>query len=516
MAMKRVGILVVHGVGDQGAFQFLESVAVHFYKTLLKEPRRAAVLQLCRGDQAPRGSREESWRERPLRLRWRTLDPPRDDWPEWVEAHFAEVHWADLDLPPTLGRWLAFAGWALSMSGVRLFADSLVWRHRRAVMSLPRPLTGGRRALVRLQLFGLSLLFLLALLTVGLVSGLLTRLAIRVRWVEAIKDTVYNYVGDVKLYQDWFVRTDTRAEVYGEKSRVAIRRRMVRRVLAMAKEVEEGRLDGFYVIAHSLGSVVAFNALMELDTTLPNYLTEREWLALPAAFKVAAREPAPPLQMPRRPPWLGPHDAICRARVLGGLRGFLTIGSPLDKFAAMWPVIVPVNREPLGRDVAWYNVADRQDLVAGRIDLFPLPEPSSGRGGFRLTNLEWTDQWWPFTAHTSYWKAGPRDDRLIDRLIAWVEGAPTLEAPADRYPACPARLLFCLWILVPSLLVCGALAALLSLVVSEPWCSFLWSVPCPASFSVLRALGWVLGGGVALVLTASIARRIWEEARFRR
>lgn len=509
--MKRIGILVVHGVGDQGAFQFLESVAVHFYRTLLKDPRRAAVLQLCRGDQTPCGSRTESWREHPLLLRWRTLDPPRE---EWVEARFAEVHWADLDLPPTLGRWLAFAGWALSMSGVRLFADSLVWRHRRAAMTLPRPLTGGRRALVRLQLFGLSLLFLLALLTVGLVSGLLTRLAIRVRWIEAIKDTVYNYVGDVKLYQDWFVRTDDRAEVHGEKSRVAIRRRMVRGLLAMAKEVEEGRLDGFYVIAHSLGSVVAFNALMELETTLPNFLTEREWLALPAAFKIAAREPAPPAQMPRRPPWLEPRDAICRTRVLSGLRGVLTVGSPLDKFAAMWPVIVPVNLAPLGAETPWVNVADRQDIVAGRIDLFPLPEP--GHGGLRLTNIEWTDQWWPFTAHTSYWKAGRGDHRLIDRLVAWVEGAPTLAPPADRYPPRLARLLFCLWIAVPSLTVSGLLASLLSLAVSGPLCSILWSILCLPSFSVLDALGWVLGGGVALVLTGSIIRRIWEEAHFRR
>ena len=61
-----------------------------------------------------------------------------------------------------------------------------------------------------------------------------------------------------------------------------------------------------------------------------------------------------------------------RAKVFSCLRGLLTYGSPLDKFAAIWPARVPNNRgEPVfSKDTEWINIYDSTDPVAGNLDAF--------------------------------------------------------------------------------------------------------------------------------------------------
>ena len=289
-------------------------------------------------------------------------------------------------------------------------------------MHLPRGLTWLELITVRAQLFGLSLLFLFMVMSVGLLYFLFTRFSSQARWFKLVLGVIYDYLGDVKLYQDWFLRTDN-LEAIGERSRVSIRRRMVRALLRMAADVEaEGlsrKLDEYCILSHSLGTVVAFNALMELDVTLPNYLTREEWDGLPGMLKTRLQDrAAPPKEQPRRPPWLDRQDAINRTQLFAGLRGFVTLGSPLDKFAALWRIIVPINNDPIPGRVPWINVADCQDIVAGPLDLFAQ---GPDVGGLRLQNVEWADQPTLVTAHTSYWKAGRRQERFINRFIAWLE-----------------------------------------------------------------------------------------------
>jgi hypothetical protein len=392
---KRIGILVIHGVGEQTRFEHLEAVAGNLFKALSQDPARKPLIQIRRGDQELLHAPNESWRDAPVIVSWWSEETQR-----WIDAHFHEVTWADLDMPDSLSNWLRFVGWGLAMPGIKLVDSTRTFQARQQHVCLPIRLSVGQRFFVRGQLFGVSLLFFLVGISINMISWILRRLSIRFAPIEHALGIIYDYLGDVKLYQDWAIRDDG-LEALGEKSRAAIQRRAVRALAAMAGEVQRNRLDEYYLFAHSLGTVIAFNALMELGITLPNYFNEEEWAALPPALKVQAEYDAPDLQKPRRPYWLGKRDAIDRAVLFAGLRGVLTMGSPLNKFAAMWPAIVPVNREALAHPVPWVNVADRQDIVAGnRISLFrscdgraPAATPGGAPediAGLRLRNVPWT------------------------------------------------------------------------------------------------------------------------------
>ena len=56
-----------------------------------------------------------------------------------------------------------------------------------------------------------------------------------------------------------------------------------------------------------------------------------------------ARSARPPRTMPRRPGWLAPTDIAYRSVIFKHLAGILTYGSPLEKFAGLWPALVPIS-----------------------------------------------------------------------------------------------------------------------------------------------------------------------------
>jgi len=504
--MKRIGVIVVHGVGEQKRFEHLEAIACNLFRALRydKIRKHTVSIQLRRGDQVPHLSREESWFEAPAIVKW------KDKSGEDIEVRFREVHWADLDLPMTGWRWLKLVGWSLGVSGVRLFDEATVGKPDVHGMCPPKGLSFVARVWVRAELFAVSLLFFFILITLDLIHWATTKLSISIPGIGGVRGLIYNYLGDVKLYQDWFVRNDDHLETIGEKSRVAIRRRMVR-VLAQTaidvsrKEQDPNKLDGYYILAHSLGTVVAFNGLMETALALPNYLTEDEWKRLPDSLKQQAEKDAPTLQMPRRPPWLSKRDAADRAVWFAGLKGVLTMGSPLDKFAALWPAIVPVNGEPIPDNVPWINIADAQDIVAGPIDLFPKCGDAPGVGGLQLKNKEkkkqiWGDQLCLFTAHTSYWKAKKGKERLINRLIPWLEDG-KFEMPEHFIAPALGKVIF-----AGSLFGLGIF--LLWFVAFLSHCLFFTET------SMARLMVDWLAVGAFVVFVSSIVRRLWEQHKF--
>jgi len=361
------------------------------------------------------------------------------------------MHWADLAMPITASRWIRFVYWGLAMSGARVYDVSPASVKQGGLRSLPRELTPLERKKVRLELLGVSMLFLLILLTLYLINILLARLSIKIPPLEKAQTTVYDYIGGVKLYQDWFIRKDGNLEAIGEKSRMAIRRRMVRAILRTAEAVRRGEIDGYYIFAHSLGTVVAFNGLMELEGILPRYLTEEEWNELNPTFKGTNANQELSDHEPNRPPWIQPSDIVKREQVFAGLRGFLTMGSPLNKFAALWPLIVPINAQPLLGNAHWINAADRQDIIAGSLDLFSR---TGNIGGLQMTDIKWADQFSPFTAHTSYWNVSENNSRqrLFDRLIPWLEGN-TFRVPDNRFSPRLSSYFLWFWIGFSSLLL---------------------------------------------------------------
>ena len=300
--MRRIAVLVVHGIGEQTRFEFLETIASNLYRAVRRNQQRRAkaYIELRRGDQTMRGAAAESWRMAPAIVGWQV--PGGGD----IEVQFREVYWADLDLPMSWRGSFKLLCWALGVSGLRFYTDARVGPAAQHGMCEPEyPQGGAARLWARSRLFCVSWLFFYIVISVFLLDWLLLR---RAPLFNKFRKLVHNYLGDVKLYQDWFLRNDDTLEAVGQKSRVAIRGRMIRALVATASQIHATRktdkLDGYYIIAHSLGTVVAFNGLMETALALPNYLSREEWMAVPAKLKQQTVKAAPKAQMPTRRPWL--------------------------------------------------------------------------------------------------------------------------------------------------------------------------------------------------------------------
>jgi hypothetical protein len=177
-------------------------------------------------------------------------------------------------------------------------------------------------------------------------------------------------------------------------------------------------LDGWYVLAHSLGTILAYNGLTETGQALPNYLSQEQWAGLPAELKrddgIKTREDLDAM-MPSRPPWLDAGDAINRPLLFRNLRGFLTYGSPLDKFAGLWPRIVAtaVDRtdgRPTFPRCEWVNLAAPTDPVAGTLDAFPAKEETDrfydAIPPVQNFRAPWT--WWLGMSHILYFQGFER------------------------------------------------------------------------------------------------------------
>jgi hypothetical protein len=90
--------------------------------------------------------------------------------------------------------------------------------------------------------------------------------------------------------------------------------------------------DGWWVLAHSLGSVVAFSGLMTPEGLIARFLDEPRWRRLKANAKAALfrdETKVPEDTRVNRPAWLE-HDAcVSHKQLFQRFRGLVTYGSPL-------------------------------------------------------------------------------------------------------------------------------------------------------------------------------------------
>ena len=334
--------------------------------------------------------------------------------PTSLDIH--EVWWADLDDKATLRNRIKFWFWGLGMWGAKRFYQAYLPGAKKG-MSPPQPTAGRKAALwARAALFGFAVVFLLVAITLNLLNAVLRGL----RLGRLGSDVLYRYVGDVKLYQDRGRPGQGPLEDRGLPRRVAIRRRMVAALVTAAC----GDYDRWYVLGHSLGSVVAFNGLMETAHALPNYLSEA---ALTGALDCGKLGPkADPFNVkhvkhmsPRRPVWIcDDRCTLDREKLFSGLRGFVTYGSPLDKFAFLWPQIVNVNNDNavFAKCFEWINIFDHTDPVAGQLDSFPNA-CGQGRGP---RNFAYKACWLLLWSHKRYLKGGANPDSASRRLLDWI------------------------------------------------------------------------------------------------
>ncbi|MDB9453893.1 hypothetical protein PN478_13355 [Dolichospermum circinale CS-534/05] len=95
----------------------------------------------------------------------------------------------------------------------------------------------------------------------------------RIFGIEVPSDILAQYLGDIKNYQEQKREGAGYLIDIGQPQRVSVRRRMITGLVKMGL----ANYDRWYVLSHSLGTVVAFNGLMESDAALPNYLNQDLW-----------------------------------------------------------------------------------------------------------------------------------------------------------------------------------------------------------------------------------------------
>lgn len=499
--LRRIKILLVHGVGKRTHYEFLGGFLLNFKRALLRAGR-AHDVEIRYGDQVPLQSATPALCRDGVLVRWRhaVRDESGRSRDEIIEAQLEEVNWSDLDERSSFFGWLRFVFWGLGMPGVRRYRERRHGSTAERGLRLPGPVSLRRHLAVRFQLFWVATLFLLGLLSINLILWMLRRFNIRFALLEDAHAAIYDYVGDVKLYQDHYLRWDQAVEVIGEHSRDAIRRRVVRALVRTAQEMETPAADGiawdgYYIFSHSLGSVAVFNAFMEPETALPNYLHQEDWEALPDAAKDLHAMPAA-VQTPERPTWLPASGGLRRDWLFGRCLGFVSVGCPLNKYVSLWPYIVPIHEQPLQRAVPWINVSEAQDLVAGPVDLVAGPPPVN-IGGLALEHYEISTQgvFGFFTAHASYWHTDQkRRPRVIDSLLHWLEGRPFVAPKNTLAPALAHLYTFI------SVIVC-ALVALTILTLPAVWLLGLVSIHIGGlNFAIAMLIGAIATvGGISLI-----------------
>ncbi len=356
MVPKRIGILLVHGIGTQKPNEHLVNESRNIIAAIGEQVETITVSSEPQiADKVPTHFVPDLFNNM-VRVEAKTKAGQ-----EYC-FEFNEVYWADLGEAPTLPRQISFWFWALSMWTVagREFSPLSGLQHK---MYLP---VSRLRWFDRLMLAFLGALFFLGAGTVGLLNMIFDRLKLpRI----PISDLLTSYVGDVMLYTQPKRDGDPTAAELGQPPRVEIRARMV------AAMVEFAQRDycRWYIVAHSLGTVVAYNGLMETEAALPNYLSRSRWAGLKGSGLAAtATENAPDSMLPRRPPWLEEKDVISRKNLFDKLQGFVSYGSAIGKFNGMWPIIVPANCDEFvfPGTFKWINIYDWTDPVAGPLEAF--------------------------------------------------------------------------------------------------------------------------------------------------
>ena len=412
--VERIGILVVHGIGEQKECEHRDAVARSLVQAWQKQHGRSNVIQLGK---PPVKSGE------PVKVVIRKGANAGT----MVKVDIREVYWGDADENPQssgqrFGHSLGFWRWGLSQWAVKRYSRSALTGAKGMCEPVP-PRESFIPVWVRVKLFGVGIAFALLGVTWELLRFLLRRL----RVVVAGSSVLARYLGDVALYTEDEYRFRPEAVKLTDAPRDAIRRRMVRGLVEMAC----GEYTRWYVVAHSLGSVVAYNGLMELQEALPNYLDQSDWTGI-AARRPRLRSKGDDVSCwsmkPPRPCWLDGEDAIDRGELFKGLTGFFTYGSPLDKFATLWPAIVPINKDPEPlENCKWINVHDRMDPVAGSLDRFGQCP------GIEPCNVAYKSSCLFILAHIRYLDNRSRHEGLAERLAEWITEGVWCEGDSRRF-----------------------------------------------------------------------------------
>jgi hypothetical protein len=450
---ERIGIVLVHGIGEQGRFEHLDGELRPLIKAMVRRANanpvdddlaasRNVTVEIIGGGEAALHAEHDTWSTAsgaPVRIVVRDGNVAK-------QVYVHEVWWADVNEPYSLWKQVRFWAWGLSIWNIPPKPEFDL-PGAEATMALPKFPEGKVESSLslRARLFGVSNVFAMAAFSLGAVFFVAKRIF---GWnAPSVVRIFVNYIGAVKLYSQRRRVDGGFLDAFSEPPRVSIRRRMIRTIA----DVALADYDRWYVVAHSLGSVVAYNGLNENAHAIPNYLSEAQYEGLiegvnGVAFAGAARDEggikdllgSTAAMLPARPVWLARDAVVYRDRLYSKFAGLFTYGSPLDKFAAIWPARVPINvTEPglvfaPGRAPAeWINVYDPTDPVGGNIDAYGKPDDSCNDIVLEPRNFAYAASPLLLYSHLRYFAGGDDRSRLADRLVEWALTGGTFSPPQD-------------------------------------------------------------------------------------
>ncbi len=451
---ERVGLLFVHGIGEQKRFDHLRASVTEFAELMKQSGEDGEKFACTILDRTPDWKIEPGGTH-PQGLTPVTLTLVSDRRNLVFDCH--EVWWADLGartgIADSLGFWLWGLGqWcapiyreldAADLEKTKTDREGKAFnKNASKLVRLPDAVAGrfGAECLARARLAMASF----STIFVAVSWMILKRLFSAALQQTPSPTLLVSYVGDVRTYEERASPGATELSDPGHPRRVAIRRRMVRELVGMGARQD---LDRWYIVAHSLGTVLGYNGITEIGHTLPNYLSEEAWRGLPEHLKrdqgCDKRPPSEiPDMMPARPAWLEYEDLVNRPELFARLRGFLTYGSPLNKFAAIWPRIVATatDRKPRAKrsfpnSCRWVNLRALQDPVSGDVRRFFAGRPD--RPGFSEQIPDIVNVDLPFRpnyllAHLRYFSVAERFSRrmAVDQRIALMRWIMTRDTEA--------------------------------------------------------------------------------------
>ena len=434
--VQKVGVILVHGIGEQKRFEHLDE-QLRGLLEVLKHQHDDVTVEIPSAPAAANLAAQDTWRGGSASS-LRIIIPSKQ-----VEIHVHEVWWADINEPYSLIKQLRFWFWALS---VWCFPSKLKSNRKLATSRMETIQPHANEVLsARLKIYWISTFFTGLSFTLGLFFWALKRL-LDIN-PPTLMQTFTNYLSSIKLYNQQVrlglgvpgVPADF-LDALGEPPRVSIRRRMVRAIA----DVAGAGYDRWYILAHSLGSIVAFNGIQEPAYAFPAYLDEERWQKLKADGMGGAANPAhfipPPAGeavSPQRPGWLKNDVVAFRAKIFKNFHGVLTYGCPLGKFSAIWPALIPFCAEPaFQKGTVWINAFDPLDPVSGPLKALDFKYPASVKPRLECcpprSNLGYASSDVLLLAHVKYLTPHPDQIALVDLVADWIvtdNPAPMIDRP---------------------------------------------------------------------------------------
>ena len=199
--IEKVGVVVVHGIGEQRRFEHVDAQVREIINALMARSHGGrsteVTIEVRGGSVAPFQSMQDTWSTGdPAPVRAIVNDAVTG---RVTHIHFQEVWWADINEPYSFFKQVRFWIWGLVIAFIPMklhssLAGAASMRDPRA----PGGVTRAQRVWVRIRLFGVSFVAVLAAGSIGILTFFSKRV-LKMEPPDLIKVFV-NYVAGVKLY----------------------------------------------------------------------------------------------------------------------------------------------------------------------------------------------------------------------------------------------------------------------------------------------------------------------------